>query len=193
MSIITVEELQVALNRTFTDGEAAQAQYYIDTVSAYVESYTGVAFTLHEAETVRQQSDYYGEIKLAPGPIVEVGEVSRVFPPNVARFYGFDGIDTLYNLEPHTAYDVILTYGYETPPADIKGFVTESCREVVNNPNSLSQFRVGDVTETYGDTAPSPTSFSSLGSSVLESYKVTETTWKTGPRAFTHRPELPVL
>jgi len=194
--IITIAELEAALGRTLVGDQIAQAQYFIDGVSSYVETYTGVTFTLHENEVVRQQADYYGELALAPEPIIAVGDVTAVHIPSCTTFYGYDGLNTLYNLEAHGVYDVVLTYGYETPPTDIKTYVTEQVRFMINNPNNLSQYRVGDVTETYNtkDQTDDVMSVAGLGQDTLDSYKRTEQTWKLGPRSFPGRsPNLPTL
>lgn len=195
-ALITVDELEEALGRTLVGAEITQAEYYIRTVSAYVQRYTNTFFTPVEDEVVRQQSDYRGMVVLSPYPIREVGDVTRVLPnPCSGLFYAFDGLDTLYNLEPHTVYDVTISYGYETTPDDIKGVVTEMVRMALANPTNLSQYRVGDVTETYNtEEAPAGIlSFAGLTQEVLDDYKRTEFSLYLGPREFTTPPDLPFV
>lgn len=198
MGIITTEELAVALGvdpEDWTPAQEAQYQFYIDTISAYVETYTGVTFTFHEDEVVRQQADYYGVIELAPTPVLNVSAVTAVAAPNYYTAYGFDGLGSVYGVAAHGVYDVTMSYGYATPPQDIKSYVTESVRGVIANPTGLASFRVGDVTEAYGGKGDSGgvTTYAGLGQAVLDSYRSTEATWRLGTHQFAPSPQLPIL
>lgn len=192
MGLIEVQYLEKALGVPVGSLNQDQAQYYIDTVSSYVESYTGVTFTPQVDVTLRLQADYYGQITLHMKPIQDVTEVlpaDQTTPCDIlltTPSWGFDGYDTIYNLQPHSVYLVTLSYGYDEVPQDIKSYVTEQCINKVNNPNNLEAFRVGDVTETYGTKTQvnETVSVAGLGQEVLDSYKDTEETWRLGPRAY---------
>jgi len=192
MAIITVDQLEEYLGREFTPTEAAQAQVYINVVSAAVQTYTGTTFELQEDVVLRMQADYYGQITLYMKPIQDVSAVvlaSNATYPDPSSLvltdpsYGWDGYDTIFNLSAHVVYDVTLTYGYATAPEDIQGYLLWATSEIVNNPTSLSSFRVGDVTETYGGKT-GVTTIASLMNAVLESYKDTAETWRLGPRNY---------
>lgn len=192
MGLITIDYLEKALGVPVGSLDQDQAQYYIDTISAYVESYTGVTFTLQEDVILRLQADYYGQVVLHMKPIQTVTDVTvapQTTPysfPLTDPVWGFDGYDTIYNLQPHSVYLITLTYGYSDVPQDIKSYTTEQCRNALNNPNNLANYRVGDVTESYAtkDAVNEVKSVAGLGQSVLDSYKDSEETWRLGPRAY---------
>lgn len=190
MAIITVSQLETALGVTFNEAQQDQAEFYIDTISAYIETYTGVTFTEHVDETLVLQSDYYGEIKLALQPISSISSVTKLGIPAALCPWGWDQYDTIFNLDPHTAYEVVMSFGYSSPPMDIVGYVTQAVILAMTNPTNQASRRVGDVTESYGNVAGGGDvmSYAQLGQQVLDSYKRTNDTWKIGPRAFSVRP-----
>ena len=55
MGVITAEDLEAFMGRTFTDAEEAQASAIIDVVTSVIESETGVSFTLVEDEEIRHR------------------------------------------------------------------------------------------------------------------------------------------
>lgn len=201
MGITTVPIVESALGRTLTPTEATQCEYYIEFISAFVETYTGTTFTLQEDVALKMQSDHYGIIDLPMKPIVEVTDV--INDPSIVPaidlaltepFWGYDGYGSIYNLAPEAAYQVTLTYGYTTPPTDIQGYVTQAVVGVINNPTGLASFRVGDVTESYtGVSSGGQMTVAQMGQYVLDSYKDTEETWRLGPRTFNQNPTLPIL
>ncbi len=201
MSIITIEQLETALGRDLTTEQEAQAQFFIDAITAAIETYTGTTFTLQEDVTLRMQADYYGQIRLPMKPIQEVSAVeystntTPTAQPVTPLFWGFDGYDTIYNLPAHVVLDVTLSYGYATAPADIQAYVVWATTGVLNNPDGLESFRVGDVTETYGQAASASgiTSYAGLMQQTLDSYKDTYDTWRLGPRNYIRSPNLPLL
>src|SRR6478752_7103413 len=171
-ALVTIEELEAALATTFEDGspEEAQAQYYIDTISAFINSYVDVSFEKHTDETVRYRADYYGTVTLA-GPVDSVAGVVRPNSTYVVPFL-FDDFDKVYNLQPSVAYDITYTWGYDEVPMDIKGVVIEAVRASINNPNNSLSFRVGDVTETYlsGQGVNNQSPIVVLSAAVLDNY-----------------------
>lgn len=193
MGLITIAELEAALGRDLDATQEAQAQALIDLFSAYATTYTGVTFTPVDDAVVRHQSDYRGVITLVPNPVREVGDTVSVLDPTLVLEVGFDGVNTLYNLNPHAWYDVTMSYGYETTPDDIKFYVTQSVIGAIANPTNLSQYRVGDVTETYSTDPSAKTPMQQAVDAILESYKTTEETWAIGPRQFMNINNLPTL
>lgn len=180
-ALIELAELEAALGYTFDTPESqAQAQYYIDTISAFVNKYVDVSFERHENETVRYKTDWRGTITLV-GPVDEVAGVARP-GSDCTTCYKFDDIDLIYNLQPTTAYDVTYTWGYTEVPQDVKSVVIEGVRASVNNPNNALSYRVGDVTETYhanaGAAVQSPIVI--LGKDALDDYKFTAFTLSLG-------------
>jgi hypothetical protein len=196
MGIISLDEYKAAVGLPSSScSQDDQLKYYINSLSAAIETYTGVSFTLHTDEELKMVSDYYGEIKLGMKPIQSVSSLFTLNEPvtsSICNTWGFDEFDTIFNLRPHTAYIVKLTYGYEEAPADIKGYVVESVRQKASNPTGATSFKVGDVEERWGSGGSSggaaSSSYQRMQDAVLESYKDTEETWKLGPRAFTPQP-----
>lgn len=173
-ALVELAELEAALGYTFDTAESqAQAEYYINTISAFVNNYVDVSFEFHENETLRYKTDWTGSFTLV-GPVDSVAGVVRPNSTCVTCFL-FDDIDLIYNLQPNTAYDVTYTWGYQEVPQEVKSVVIEGCRASLNNPNNALSYRVGDVTETYhanaGDQVSSPIVV--LGSDALDSYKNT--------------------
>lgn len=190
MGLITVDDVEIAVGRPITGAEADQVQYYIDAWSAYIKVYTGTSFTLHTDEVVRLQADYYGLIDFQFGPVTDVSDIST--PDGQTLYYAaWDFLNTIYGLPPHKVVDVTMTYGYEEAPADIASVATQLVVQTMANPDGLTSYRVGDVTEGYGGLKPggSP-SFQSMVGVVLDSYRTTETTWRIGPRQFPGPPFL---
>lgn len=179
-ALIDLAELEAALGYTFDTPESqAQAQYYINTISAFINKYVDVSFEFHENATIRYKADWYGTITLV-GPVDSVSGVVRPNSDSVICFL-YDDIDLIYNLCPNTAYDVTYSYGYAEVPEDVKSVVIEGVRASINNPNNALSYRVGDVTETYlanaGNSVASPIVV--LGQDVLDSYKNTAFTVST--------------
>lgn len=180
-ALITLQELEKALGVTFeTEADQDQAQYYINTISAFINKYVDVSFEFVENGTLRYKTDWNGTITLR-GPVESVTGVARP-GTDAVPCHLFDDIDVIYNLQPNTAYDVTYTYGYETVPEDVKSVVIEGCRSSLNNPNSSLSFRVGDVTETYisnaGNAVQSP--IVTLGKEALDDYRITSYTLSLG-------------
>lgn len=183
MSLLTIEDLEIALGRTLETEEEPQVQYLIDAVSAYIENYTSLSFSLNEDVTVRMRADYYGIIQLAPGPIGSVATVANVGNSLPTVWY-YDGIDSIYNLYPNQVVDVTYTYGYTAVPNDIKFVATEMVKSVVDNfpEGSLRSKQIGDVQYAFAEATAK--SFGGLGADILDSYAGGAYTIRTGPRNF---------
>lgn len=148
MGLITTQELAAFMGRTFTDSEEDQAQMFIDNVSAVIEGMTDVSFALVEDEEIRIQADGYGMIELSAKPIVSV----TVYDLNAteALSYGcWDGLATVYGLQPNQVVDIIYTHGYTTVPGDIKAVCYGVCSRMMYNPGGLRQETVGAISVTY--------------------------------------------
>lgn len=185
MGLITVDDVEIALGRDLVGAEAAQVDYYIDAWSGYIESYTGTFFTEHTDEIKRLQADYYGLIDFKFGPVTDV---TSILSPTGSPIWcaQWDYLNTIYGLYPNQVVDVTLTYGYADVPADIANFCTSAVVDTMDNPGGMTAHRVGDVTEDYSGnwSARPPINFQSMGTAVLDSYRITETTWRIGPREF---------
>lgn len=189
MGIVTVDEVEKATGRCFTPAEAAKVQYYIDYISALVEDYTGTKFSLVEDEVYYTQADFYGYVELEQSPIQEVLLVEysdRVVPSQGTGEipgWGFDGVNVIHGLRSHQPAKVTLTYGYATAPAPVKGYVIEAAKYVINNPNGLSAYRVGDVTQTY-EGAGGTAVYTQLSNAALDKYTRGEGTLRLGQTYF---------
>lgn len=171
MAIITVEELEAFMGRTFTEAEEAQAQVLIDVATYAIESETGVSFTLVEDEEIRIQADGYGIIELNAKPISEVTVYERD-TADIITTAAWDGLATIYGLQPNQVVDVVYTHGYATVPGDIKAVAYGVTSRIMYNPSGLRQETVGAISVTYpgiGGEAGT-VNFSSLERRILEKY-----------------------
>lgn len=153
-ALITVQDIEVALGREVDDlQEQAEWQYYIDTISDFVNNYVNVSFERAIGVTERLKADYYGQIRLT-GPVVEITSVKNARTLEEDQWVDFDaGSSTLYYLEPNQTVLVTYTYGYSTIPDDIQQLVLATVLDQINemSPVSLRAFKVGDVEEQYRD------------------------------------------
>jgi hypothetical protein len=175
MGLITVEELEAFMGRTFTDTEVNQAEAIIATVSAVIESETGVSFSLTEDEEIRVQADGYGMIELNAKPISDV-TVYDVGSTDILTYAAWDGLCTIYGLQPNQVVDVVYSHGYSTIPGDIKAVVYGVASRIMYNPSGLRQETVGAISVTYpGIGGEAGTiNFSTLEQKVLSKYSATE-------------------
>lgn len=174
MSLITVEELEAFMGRTFTDSEATQAASLIQVASDVIESETGVSFSLVEDEEVRMQADGYGIIELNAKPVQEV-TVYETDSTDEITYATWDGLASVYGLQPNEVVDIVYTHGYTTVPGDIKAVCYGVCSRVMYNPSGLRQETVGAISVTYpGIGGEAGTlNFSTLEKKVLEKYAAT--------------------
>jgi hypothetical protein len=175
MGLITVEELEAFMGRTFTDTEVSQAEALIDTVSSVVEAETGVSFSLVDNEEIRIQADGYGMIELSAKPISAV-TVYDINSDDEILDAAWDGLCTIYGLQPNQVVDVVYSHGYSTVPGDIKAVVYGICSRIMYNPAGLRQETVGAISVTYpGIGGEAGTiNFSTLEQKVLDKYSRTE-------------------
>lgn len=185
MALLTLEELAIALGRDILTSEEPVFQWLIDSITAYIEDYTGVAFTVHEDETTRYRADGRGIVRLR-GPVGAVGTITPVLPsgPSWAEYdyyYGpfYDGFDEIYYLPPFGVVDVTYTYGMEEVPQDIKNAATEALLGRISGSDNaqLDTFTVGDVTERFKQPWGYE-NFGQLAQLVLDSYRGVGMTWR---------------
>lgn len=171
MALITVEELEAFMGRTFTDPEAAQAEIFIDMASDVIESESGVSFSLVEDEEIRIQADGYGIIELSAKPIQAIA-VYQIDSTDEVSYATWDGLSAVYGLQPNEVVDIVYTHGYTTVPGDIKAVCYGVCSRMMYNPSGLRQETVGAISVTYpglGGEAGT-LNFSTLEKRVLEKY-----------------------
>lgn len=171
MALITAAELAAFMGRTFTDAEQDQAEAIIDAVSAVIESETGVSFTLVEDDEIRIQADGYGMIELSSKPITAL-TIYDLDDTEELSYGAWDGLITVYGLQPNQVVDIIYSHGYSSVPGDIKAVCYGVCSRIVYNPSGLRQETVGAISVTYpGIGGEAGTiNFSTLESKVLGKY-----------------------
>lgn len=172
MALITVEELEAFMGRTFTDDEETQASALIESVSSVIESETGVAFSVTQDEEVRMQADGYGIIEFSARPISSVA-VYDVNSVDVLEYATWDGLGAVYGLQPNQVVDIVYTHGYQLVPGDIKAVCYGVCSRIMYNPAGLRQETVGAISVTYpGIGGEAGTiNFSRLEQKVLDKYR----------------------
>lgn len=175
MALITVEELEAFMGRTFTATEEAQAEVLIQMASDVIESETGVTFSLVEDQEVRMQADGYGIIELNSKPIQEV-TIYAIDSTDEVTYATWDGLAAVYGLQPNEVVDIVYTHGYATVPGDIKAVCYGVCSRMMYNPSGLRQETVGAISVTYpGIGGEAGTlNFSTLEKKVLDKYAATE-------------------
>lgn len=174
MALITVEELEAFMGRTFTDDEEAQAEAMIEAVSAIIESETGVSFSVTQDEEVRMQADGYGIIEFNAKPVSSVA-VYDVNGTDELSYATWDGLGAVYGLQPNQVVDIVYTHGYQLVPGDIKAVCYGVCSRIMYNPSGLRQETVGAISVTYpGIGGEAGTiNFSRLEQKVLDKYRRT--------------------
>lgn len=184
--MLTIADLEVALQRTIEPADEPYYQFLIDQVTAYIENVTGVAFTRRTNETVRYRADGHGVVELV-GPVISVTSITPLIQSNYTYRYdgwywvpaAWDGLSDVTGLAPYEVVDVTYTYGYETAdvPADIKGVAISTVTGHVNGrtPEALEQKSVGDITYRW---RVSESDFDALGLDVLRSYQGVARTWR---------------
>lgn len=193
MALITVEELEAFMGRTFTVAEEAQATAIIEAVSSIVEGETGVSFEAVADEEIRLQADGYGMIELSAKPISAVS-VYKVGENVIEECAVWDKLATVYGLEPNEVVDIVYSHGYSTVPGDIKAVMYGVCSRIMYNPSGLRQETVGAISVTYpGIGGEAGTiNFSALEKRVLENYAKTMKSMRLAGERRRHD-SLPVL
>lgn len=174
MALITVEELEAFMGRTFTDAEEAQAEALIESVSAVVESETGVSFSITLDDEVRMQADGYGIIEFNAKPVTAVS-VYDIDATEALSYATWDGMSAVYGLQPNQVVDIVYSHGYQLVPGDIKAVCYGVCSRIMYNPSGLRQETVGAISVTYpGIGGEAGTiNFSRLEQKVLDKYRRT--------------------
>ncbi|MGW6541227.1 hypothetical protein ACWGDD_36090 [Streptomyces sp. NPDC055011] len=184
--MFTIADLEIPLRRSILPAEEPYYQYLIDQVTAYIETVTGVAFTLHTNETVRYRADGHGIVELV-GPVVEVANIAPLIQSNYTYRYDgwywmpavWDGLSDIEGLAPYEVVDVTYTYGYDLDevPQDIKGVAMDAVLGKVNGrtPGDLEEKTVGDITYKW---RVSEADFDAFGLEVLRSYQGVARTWR---------------
>lgn len=154
VALITVQDIETALGREADDSEElAEWQFYIDTISAFINSYVDVSFERLISVTETHKADHYGQVKL-PGPVVEITSVKNYRTGLEDLECDFDpGNSTLFYLMPDQTFNITYTYGYSTIPDDIQQLVLSTVLDQINeiSPVALRERKVGDVEEQYRD------------------------------------------
>lgn len=195
MALITVEELEAFMGRQFTDTEEAQAASIIDVASFVIESEAGVNFTPVADEEIRLQADGYGMIELNAKPITEVA-IYEVDGTDEITSAAWDGLCTIYGLEPNQVVDIVYSHGYSTVPGDIKAVVYGVTSRIMVNPGGLRQETVGAISVTYpGIGGEAGTiNFSTLEKRILAKYSAQEKSMRLAGqrRRYATLPELTI-
>jgi hypothetical protein len=183
MSLLTLEDLAVALGREIETAEEPSFQWLIESISVFIEDYTGMAFSLHEDETIRYRADGRGIVKLR-GPVGEVATVTPVLSTDPYAYhdgYGpyYDGFDEIYYMPPFGIVDVTYTYGMEEVPQDIKHAAVEAIQGRIEGTDNgtLDTYTVGDVTERFKQPWGYE-SFGQMAQMVLDSYRGVGMSWR---------------
>ncbi len=174
MALITVEELEAFMGRTFDSAEEAQAAAPIDAISDIIEAETGVSFSSVTDEEIRTQADGYGIIEFNAKPISAV-TVYELDTTTEIEYAAWDHLSAVYGLQPNQVVDVIYSHGYATVPGDIKAVAYGVCSRIMFNPSGLRQETVGAISVTYpGIGGEAGTiNFSRLEQKILDKYKRT--------------------
>jgi hypothetical protein len=148
MAIITVNDLEAFMGKTFTEDEAVQAEAIIDTVEIFIEEVTGLSFTHIPSDTIRIQADGHGIIELASKPVNDVGPIFNMKGDEILE-WEFDGLSAVYNFFPNQVVDLTYDHGYETPPKGARVVALGMASRVLYNPAGLRQETVGAISVTY--------------------------------------------
>lgn len=206
MALITISYLESLLGSDIATDDEPRVTRYIEIVSAFIESYTGVTFSLNEDQVVKAVADGKGIIEIEDLSDVSLVEVldgvtntwsdvnsSLYFAFNSGYYgyrfghygFGYDGISKVYGLVPGTTYRITCTYGQATVPKDIQGvaglLVLAGAGLDYTAVNGLRAYRVGDVEETYGVTsgaAGDVITLDSMMAATLNAYCTGNTTYR---------------
>jgi hypothetical protein len=195
VALLDLEDIIVVVGRAPNDAaEAAQWQYQIDAVSAYINSYVSVSFELIEGDVVRYEADYYGIIDLGGDPIISVNSVVGWQSQSAVSHY-WNGLDEIRGLCPNEVVEVDFDHGYATVPEDIKYVATQAVVGVLDlgATGSLTSFTVGDVTEVYSNPEKDGVTAVTLERAVLDKYSDTLGSWRLGSSYSTGGSTLPTM
>jgi len=172
-ALLTVDDIEDAVGYPPSSTEQeTQWQFYIDSVSAFINGYVDVSFEEVTDDVQRFRADYYGIISFSPDPVSVVTSVVSYLSGS-ETVWSFDGLSEIQYLNANEVVDVTYTHGYTTVPDDVKFAAVQAVLGALNlgTPGSLTSFTVGDVSETYStSTSEGSTVVIQLASSVLDKY-----------------------
>lgn len=195
VALLDLEDVIIVVGRPPASAEeAAQWQFQINAVSAYINSYVDVSFEYKEDDVVRYEADYYGVIDLGGDPVSTVTSVVDWQSQSAVSYY-WNGLDELYGLYPNQVVDVTYTHGYATIPDDVKYMATQAVFGALDlgATGSLTSYTVGDVTEAYSNPDKTGVTVVSLERAVLDRYSATHGSWRLGSGYSTGGSILPTL
>ena len=170
--LITIDDVSAAFGREPEDAEEeALWAFYISIVSDYINEYVSVSFFLVEGEVKRFKASYSGEIQLV-GPVHQVTDVVNFRTLTTSWWADWDGMNTIFGLEPQEVVDVTYTYGYTSIPSDIVNLATSAVVRLAGGEETsvdLRSHQVGDVRDEYRDNGVAQL-LGSYGSTVLAKY-----------------------
>lgn len=194
MALLTTDQLQTDMgrdSRPFTEDEIGTAQFFIDLVTAYVESRcAGLSFTELTDYVYRAQADYYGIIQLPFFPITDITSVKSVRTGVEVGWWDWDDFDTVCELCPFETVDITLDYGFAAAPNDLEIVARSVVRRMMENPSNIRQQTVGAISETYASVGDSLSSFED---DILSKYEPYATSLRLGPQTARAIRRLPTL
>ena len=165
VALLDLEDIITAVGREpSSPEEAAKWQFYIDTVSAFINSYVTASFEEIADDIIRRRADYYGVIDLGGDPISAVTSVKNVKTAQ-ETVWDFDGMNKIRYLDPNEVVDITYDHGYAAVPDDVRYMAVQAVLGAldVGDTGELVSFTVGDISETYSrvnDTGPTVVSLS---------------------------------
>lgn len=180
-NLATLSDIEAAIGRPPANAaETAKWNYYIASISAFVNNYVTDSFELLVDDTVRYQADYYGIVELLGGPIVDVTLIADWSTQlEIASYY--NGLGSISGLNPLAVVDVTYSHGHAAVPLDVKYLVTGaivSLLGLTGGTGALKNLTVGDVTETYADGTGAVVV--QLSKDTLDAYTISERTYRLG-------------
>ncbi len=197
-ALLDIEDIINALGRAPTSAEeATQWQFYIESVSAFINGYVTAQFGLLTGDVVRRQADYYGVVDLGGDPISSVTSVKN-WRTGVETTWDFDGLNKIFYLQANETVDITYTHGYAVVPDDVKYMATQAVLGVLGlgATGQITSFTVGDVTEVYSNNSDNgvTTTVVSLSKQVLSKYTDEDFTYRVGGKGqFPNANVLPTL
>lgn len=182
MGLITIADLELASGQDIAVEDEPRCQWFIDAVSAYIETYTDESFVSVEDVELMCQADSYGVIQFPSlngvSKVEEYEPWTQTYTEWTTGTYAFNGIDSVYGLTPYITYRLTVSYGYDEVPVDVAAVATQLVLAGSGlDPNAtggLSKYRVGDVEESYGvvtDASGHPVvTLASMQTRVLDAY-----------------------
>jgi len=148
MALITVNDLEAFMGKTFDEEETAQAEALISVIEMTIEEITGLSFTHIPDDTIRIQADGHGIIELVSKPVNDVGPIYNMKGEEILD-WEFDGLSAIYNFFPNQVVDLTYDHGYETPPRAARVVALGMASRIMYNPAGLRQETVGAISVTY--------------------------------------------